>query len=260
MPRPAPTITRAVRLSPSHNDRLDAVFAGPVLLAKLLRAEQEPITDISKAKLFLLKNKPALQPYLASGDHDQVIALMTSLVLEWSNTPPDEFAIPFRGCTISHDRRVFFPGVGLLQVQYVEDLEKPLGATRYTGEVTLDRWDGRYFAIIEYQLPRPKEPREPKVRPVAPNKKTNKKAASAARGKSFWGRIQEYKQQEERKTRSYRIRSFYSMFNTKHFGKKRPKPAHAPGYYTQTVFDGLNRRPYQGGDASSNGRRGLRWD
>lgn len=152
--------TISVDLLPAkrQGDILGALFAGPILVAKLLRAEPKPIKWPDEASLFLLKHRLALEPYLFTQNRSQAIDLLTSLVLQWSNDPPEEFEIAFSNeCSISKDQQIFLPieRLGLLTISRPEHLQSARKGAKYETAFTLLYSEGRYYVSISLKRSHP---------------------------------------------------------------------------------------------------------
>lgn len=231
----------SVELSPDKRQRgsLDSLFAGPILVVQLLRAETEPIERQDEASRFLLRNKQALEPYLFTQDRSQAVDLLTSLVLQWSNDPPEEFEILFQGdCSISPDQRIFLPvaRLGLLSVSGTDHLQNLRRGTQYEPNFALLCSDGIYRATIPLKrsvhLP---------VRQAAP-------ASTAAENR------EPPKHLKPKRKASFQFSNFLALFNNRvaqHYAQE----LRVSKQLSTVQFGSLSGKPVQGGLPSLGKRR-----
>ena len=131
-----------LRPSPRQREQLESLFAGPVLIAELLRSVPVSIQSPEDASMFLLRNRQSLEPYLSSHDRDTGVDLLKSLVIQWSSSPPEEFELSFEGdCSISDAQQVFLPlpRLGLLEVADATSLAQLRVGNRYVPGFGLHR-------------------------------------------------------------------------------------------------------------------------
>lgn len=238
------TIRIAVRVKRSCASVLEELFEGPDLLLRLLQEEPIPITSASSAKAFLHKHLEALGVHFYWGV-GRAIKPLIPLIIEWSATPPSEsLVVPIReGCSISEDGRLFLPGLGLLRVYHRESLEKPCEGARYDTTFSVERRSGQFFYVhVDYALPT-KYLAEGDIPPERLLEVLKVKRSMAKRRLRTTA---ERTGKAQKKTESQLLRKARRVLAR---GGARDT-AFGRGYYTYNVFDGLSRRPYQGGRVS----------
>lgn len=109
-----------VVLKPDAKQRhkIEALFAGPVVLADLLGNSGGLIQCAEEASLFLLRNKGALEPYLSTVDRDSAVDSLKSLLMQWAGSPPEQLELKFDSGSISSTQQIWLPlrSLGALHV------------------------------------------------------------------------------------------------------------------------------------------------
>ena len=132
------TIERArVKLRPTTRQRemLDTLFAGPALVADVLRSEPNSVRTPEDASFLLFRHRALLESYLSSQSRGEAVDLLKLLVLEWSTDPPEEFELSFpEDCSLSSAQQVYLPlpSLGLLEVADADRLRQLRAGNRYT--------------------------------------------------------------------------------------------------------------------------------
>lgn len=160
-------------LKPRESQRtvLDALFAGPLLLRKLLSAAAVKPRSAEEAALFLLMHHKKLQPCLyATENRERSVDLLKRLIVDWALNIPELIELEFPGdCSISATHQVFLPipRLGTLPVKDEAELVEHLRGWRYSRSFVLIHSQWGYISEISF-TGRPvnlttKEPRAPRV-------------------------------------------------------------------------------------------------
>lgn len=160
-------------LKPRESQRtvLDAIFAGPLLLRKLLSAAAVKPRSAEEAALFLLKHHKELQPCLyATENRERSVDLLKRLIVDWALNIPELIELEFPGdCSISATHQVFLPipRLGTLPVKDEAELVEHMRGRRYSRSFVLIHSPWGYISEISF-TGRPanlttKAPRAPRV-------------------------------------------------------------------------------------------------
>ncbi|MFM2057706.1 MAG: hypothetical protein RLY71_2091 [Pseudomonadota bacterium] len=131
-----------------QKELLDFLFLGPKLIARLLQDTKDEILTPTDASLFILKNKSALEPYLATQNRSNAINLLKSLVLQWHTNPPDQFAIFFNhGCYINEYLEIYLPipNLGFLEPSLPHFVDEIKRKYTYGSNYILMAYRNSYF-------------------------------------------------------------------------------------------------------------------
>lgn len=160
-------------LKPRESQRtvLDALFAGPLLLRKLLSAAAVKPRSAEEAALFLLMHHKELQPCLyATENRERSVDLLKRLIVDWALNIPELIELEFPGdCSISATHQVFLPipRLGTLPVKDEAELVEHMRGRRYSRSFVLIHSAWGYISEISF-TGRPanlttKTPRAPRV-------------------------------------------------------------------------------------------------
>ena len=153
-------------LRPNSRQRmqLESLFAGPVLVAQLLRAGAVSIQSPQDASMFLLRNRNALEPYLWSNDREASVEHLKSLVIQWSSRPPEDLELSFESdCSISVEQQVFLPipRLGLLEVANASHLAQLRIGSRYVPGFGLFRSQQHFSVNLVFWRHHPRKAQTP---------------------------------------------------------------------------------------------------
>lgn len=140
--------------TPAQKITLERMFDAPQALAKLLQAYPQKITNLSEASLFLLKNRKALDGFINPRARTESVNLLTDLLIQWSDDPPDVIGIDFDDCSISAQQEIYLPmdGFRRLGVSDPTELIGQLTGACYEGPFTLFREDKSF--VVTFNLVR----------------------------------------------------------------------------------------------------------
>lgn len=143
-------------LKPKESQRtvLDALFAGPILLRKLLSAAAVKPRSAEEAAMFLLMHHKELQPCLyATENRERSVDLLKRLIVDWASNIPELIELEFPGdCSISATHQVFLPipRLGTLPVKDEAELVEHLRGRRYSRSFVLIHSPWGYLSEISF--------------------------------------------------------------------------------------------------------------
>lgn len=134
----------ALKLAPAQMTAITRMFEAPRALARLLKAHVGKISTSAEASLFLLKNRKQLDGFIDSHARTESVDLLTELLIQWSNNPPEVIGIDFsEDCSISASQEIYLPieGFRCLAVAEPANLAKKRIGSQYGGLFTLFEHD-----------------------------------------------------------------------------------------------------------------------
>lgn len=132
---------------------LSEMFDAPQVLATLLRLHPGKIRNPGDASIFLLQNRKVLDRFINPRARSESIDLLTEMLMQWSENPPDVIGIDFdEDCSISAQQEIYLPMTGFRRLAILDPeelIEKRMGS-QYEGPFTLFREDK--FFIVTFNL------------------------------------------------------------------------------------------------------------
>lgn len=116
-----------------QRNKIESLFAGPVVLADLLGNSDDLIQCAEDASLFLLRNKRALDSYLSTVDRDSAVDSLKSLLMQWAGSPPEQLELKFDSGSISSTHQIWLPlrSLGALHVADADRFAQVRAGKRY---------------------------------------------------------------------------------------------------------------------------------
>ncbi len=128
---------------------LGEMFDAPQALAKLLLVHPIKIRSLRDASFFLLQNRKVLDGFINPLARTESIELLTEMLMQWSEDPPDLIGIDFvTNCSISTQQEIYLPINGFRCIAILDPaalIGKRLGS-QYEGPFTLFR-EGKCFVV-----------------------------------------------------------------------------------------------------------------
>lgn len=140
----------ALKPDARQRNKIESLFAGPVVLADLLGKSGDLIQCAKEASLFLLRNKQALEPYLSTVDRESAVNSLKSLLMQWSGSPPEQLELKFDSGSISSTHQVWLPlrSLGALHVADTHCLAQIREGKRYVPDkFSLIRESSETYAV-----------------------------------------------------------------------------------------------------------------
>lgn len=113
-------VSHKLVLRESQRAQIESLFKAPRALAALLVSYPEKICSDADARLFLLKNKKALDTYINADGRSSSVDLLAALIVQWSIQVPDSLGIDFDDVSLTPENKVYLPLQGLFGVEVVE--------------------------------------------------------------------------------------------------------------------------------------------
>jgi hypothetical protein len=155
-------------LNEKQKEQLEALFMAPRALAELLRTYPQKLSTPTDASVFLLRNRKELDGCINPEARERSVDLLTELLLQWSDSPPDSLGIDFDDVSLTPEQKVYLPINGLRGIEVFEasQLQQQRKGRRFESPFTLFQEEKHYFValtltpkvVVQQPAPVPKKP------------------------------------------------------------------------------------------------------